>query len=243
MGNNEANHVSRRYKILVADDENEITDTIAYALKRENYEVDTAYNGQEALDKISSFNPDVIVLDVMMPQGDGYEVCKAIEKDRAMGIIMLTAKTGLIDKVLGLELGADDYLTKPFEMMELLARIKSLCRRMNKISLEKKDNSVDQIIIEDLKINLRQRTVTIKDELIEFKPKEFELLVFLFENPRHVFSRDDILNKVWHMDYAGGTRTIDIHVQRIRKKLQVYANLIITVPKIGYKVVTNFNEV
>lgn len=242
MINIKENNISMKYKILVVDDENEITDSIAYALKREDYEVETAYNGKEALKKISSFCPDVIVLDVMMPEGDGYEVCKAIQKDNAIGIIMLTAKTGLIDKVLGLELGADDYLTKPFEMMELLARIKSLCRRINKLPLEKKEHSLDRIIIEDLKLDLIQRTVAIKDELVEFKPKEFELLVFLFENPRHVFSRDDILNRVWHTDYAGGTRTIDIHIQRIRKKLQRYGKLIITVPKIGYKAVTNFNE-
>lgn len=234
---------SNKYKILVVDDESEITDSIAYMLKREGYEVETAYDGKEALEKINIFSPDVIVLDVMMPEFNGYDICKSIEKENNIGIIMLTAKAGLIDKVLGLELGADDYLTKPFEMIELLARIKSLCRRIKKVEYEIKESNKNQIIIYDLKLDLDERTVLIKDEEVDFKPKEFELLVFLFENPRHVFSREDILNRVWDMDYIGATRTIDIHIQRIRKKLKEYGSLIKTVPKIGYKAVYDFNEV
>lgn len=233
---------SNKYKILVVDDESEITDSIAYMLKREGYEVETAYDGKEALEKINIFSPDVIVLDVMMPEFNGYDICKSIEKENNIGIIMLTAKSGLIDKVLGLELGADDYLTKPFEMIELLARIKSLCRRIKKVEYEIKESNKNQIIIYDLKLDLDERTVLIKDEEVDFKPKEFELLVFLFENPRHVFSREDILNSVWDMDYIGATRTIDIHIQRIRKKLKEYGSLIKTVPKIGYKAVYDFNE-
>lgn len=234
---------SNKYKILVVDDESEITDSIAYMLKREGYEVETAYDGKEALEKINIFSPDVIVLDVMMPEFNGYDICKSIEKENNIGIIMLTAKAGLIDKVLGLELGADDYLTKPFEMIELLARIKSLCRRIKKVEYEIKESNKNQIIIYDLKLDLDERTVLIKDEEVDFKPREFELLVFLFENPRHVFSREDILNSVWDMDYIGATRTIDIHIQRIRKKLKEYGSLIKTVPKIGYKAVYDFNEV
>lgn len=234
---------SNKYKILVVDDESEITDSIAYMLKREGYEVETAYDGKEALEKINIFSPDVIVLDVMMPEFNGYDICKSIEKENNIGIIMLTAKAGLIDKVLGLELGADDYLTKPFEMIELLARIKSLCRRIKKVEYEIKESNKNQIIIYDLKLDLDERTVLIKDEEVDFKPKEFELLVFLFENPRHVFSREDILNSVWDMDYIGATRTIDIHIQRIRKKLKEYGSLIKTVPKIGYKAVYDFNEI
>lgn len=234
---------SNKYKILVVDDESEITDSIAYMLKREGYEVETAYDGKESLEKINIFSPDVIVLDVMMPEFNGYDICKSIEKENNIGIIMLTAKAGLIDKVLGLELGADDYLTKPFEMIELLARIKSLCRRIKKVEYEIKESNKNQIIIYDLKLDLDERTVLIKDEEVDFKPKEFELLVFLFENPRHVFSREDILNRVWDMDYIGATRTIDIHIQRIRKKLKEYGSLIKTVPKIGYKAVYDFNEV
>lgn len=234
---------SNKYKILVVDDESEITDSIAYMLKREGYEVETAYDGKEALEKINIFSPDVIVLDVMMPEFNGYDICKSIEKENNIGIIMLTAKSGLIDKVLGLELGADDYLTKPFEMIELLARIKSLCRRIKKVEYEIKESNKNQIIIYDLKLDLDERTVLIKDEEVDFKPKEFELLVFLFENPRHVFSREDILNSVWDMDYIGATRTIDIHIQRIRKKLKEYGSLIKTVPKIGYKAVYDFNEI
>ncbi|WP_246579162.1 response regulator transcription factor [Alkaliphilus flagellatus] len=237
------NEVKTMFKVLVVDDERAIADSIAYALKRECYEVDVAYDGEEALEKIMRLKPDVVVLDVMMPKYDGYEVCKKIDKNSSIGILMLTAKNDLVDKVIGLELGADDYLTKPFEMIELLARVKSLCRRINKISSELNSNSISIINVEDLKIDLQERTVYADGILIELKPKEFDLLVFLFENPRHVFSRDEILDRVWDMDYLGGTRTIDIHIQRIRKKLGRHGDLIKTVAKVGYKAVNNFDKI
>lgn len=237
------NEVKTMFKVLVVDDERAIADSIAYALKRECYEVDVAYDGEEALEKIMRIKPDVVVLDVMMPKYDGYEVCKKIDKNSSIGILMLTAKNDLVDKVIGLELGADDYLTKPFEMIELLARVKSLCRRINKISSELNPNSISIINVEGLKIDLQERTVYADGTLIELKPKEFDLLVFLFENPRHVFSRDEILDRVWDMDYLGGTRTIDIHIQRIRKKLGRHGDLIKTVAKVGYKAVNNFDKI
>lgn len=179
----------------------------------------------------------------MMPKFDGYEVCKRIENGSSIGIIMLTAKNDLVDKIFGLELGADDYLTKPFDMIELLARVKSLCRRINKTSLEPNLDSSYMINVKGLKIDLNERNVYSDGELIKLKPKEFDLLVFLFSNLRHVFSRNEILDKVWALDYLGGTRTIDIHIQRIRKKLGNNGDLIKTVAKVGYKAVSNFDEV
>ncbi|WP_353095504.1 response regulator transcription factor [Tissierella praeacuta] len=237
------NEVKTMFKVLVVDDERAIADSIAYALKREYYNVDVAYDGEEALEKIKSFNPDVVVLDIMIPKYDGYEVCKRIEKNSHIGILMLTAKNDLVDKVIGLELGADDYLTKPFEMLELLARVKSLCRRINRIPFEPNSNNISIINLEGLNIDLIERIVQIDGKIVELKPKEFDLLVFLFENPRHVFSRDEILEKVWDMDYLGGTRTVDVHVQRIRKKLGRYGELIKTIARVGYKAVGNFDEI
>lgn len=205
--------------------------------------MDVAYDGEEALYKIGSFNPDVVVLDIMIPKYDGYEVCKRIEKNSRIGILMLTAKNDLVDKVIGLELGADDYLTKPFEMIELLARVKSLCRRIKKTPSELNSNNTSTINVEGLSIDLIERTVYVDGRLVELKPKEFDLLVFLFENPKHVFSRDEILEKVWEMDYLGGTRTIDVHVQRIRKKLGRYGELIKTIARVGYKAVGDFDRI
>lgn len=222
---------NRNIKILVADDEENITDFIAYTLERESYDVEKAYNGIETLEKYNIFQPDLIILDIMMPVYDGYEICKKM-KNESVGIILLTAKTDIIDKIVGLDLGADDYLTKPFEMIELLARIRSLSRRIIDKSISEIKNIIE---VDELKINLKSRMVYIGDKEIEFKPKEFDLLAFLFKNNQIVFSREDILYHVWDMDYLGGTRTVDIHIQRIRSKLGNYGKLIVTIPTVGYK--------
>lgn len=226
-----------QYTILVADDEEQITDAIAYALGRENYHVVVAYDGEEALKKIELHTPDVVILDIMMPKYTGYDVCRNMSQQAHTGIIMLTAKGNLVDKVLGLELGADDYMTKPFDMTELLARVRSLCRRIQKGKLENQEKveNESQIVVGELMVDSRTRQVFIDRQLIEFKPKEFDLLFFLLKNRQQVFSRESILNQVWDMDYLGGTRTIDIHIQRIRYKLGTYGNLIQTVSKVGYK--------
>ncbi len=230
-------------KILVVDDEENITNAIAYALKRENYTVYTAYDGKEAMDKIEEFCPDILILDVMMPKLNGYEVCKRIEDSTKMGILMLTAKNDLIDKVLGLELGADDYITKPFDMIELLARIRSLARRIKKghDNIERKGEE-EVIFLHKIKIHLQERVIYIQNEVVDFKPKEFDLFVFLIKNIKKTFTREEILDKIWGQDYLGGTRTIDIHIQRIRKKLGKYGEIIKTVPKIGYKAVEKIYE-
>lgn len=223
--------------ILVADDEESIADSIAYALQRENYKVLVAYEGESALHMINQHAPDVAILDVMMPKLTGYDVCRQIAPHVSTGILMLTAKSDLVDKVLGLELGADDYMTKPFDMIELLARVRSLCRRLKKGNVNEVSDFKKQtrIIVDQLIVDPLSRQVFIESHLIEFKPKEFDLLFFLLKNKEHVFSRDDILKHVWAMDYLGGTRTVDIHIQRIRNKLGAYGDLIQTVSRIGYK--------
>ncbi|MBC8061585.1 MAG: response regulator transcription factor [Clostridiaceae bacterium] len=220
-------------KILVVDDEKGILDVLSYALKREGYLIEIAYNGQEAIDKVKSFNPHIIILDLMLPIMNGYEVCRKLE-NKNIGIIMLTAKNDIVDKILGLELGADDYLTKPFDIREVLARVKSLSRRIKKNIEDKTDKNL--ISIEDFNINKKQRIVRIKTLQIDLTPMEFDLLYLLLSNSNVVYSRDQLLDMVWDMEYIGGTRTVDTHIQRIRKKLgEYYQNLIQTVHGVGYK--------
>lgn len=223
-------------KIIVVDDEENITDAIAYALERENYQVYKAFDGKEALDLIRKEQPDILILDIMMPEYNGYDLCKNIDDSSNMGIIMLTAKSTLVDKILGLELGADDYMTKPFEIQELLARVRSLERRINK------NNDVDIVddnilVVDGIEVNLLERVVYVDSKPIDLKAKEFDLLVFLMKNVKITFTRDIILDRVWDMDYYGGTRTVDIHIQRLRKQLGKYNRLIKTIPKVGYKMV------
>ncbi|MCB2297895.1 response regulator transcription factor [Clostridium tagluense] len=227
-------------KILVVDDEESILDVLTCALKREGYSIEKAHNGQEALDKVKSFNPHIIILDLMLPVINGYDVCKKLQNEN-IGIIMLTAKNDIIDKIVGLELGADDYLTKPFDLREVLARVKSLARRFKKTTDEKSNDNL--INIKDFNINKKQRTVTIKNVKVDFTQMEFDLLYLLLLNPNVVYSRGRLLDIVWDMEYIGGTRTVDTHVQRIRKKLgENYENLIQTVHGVGYKGVEDLFE-
>ncbi|MEW8995572.1 response regulator transcription factor [Clostridium sp.] len=227
-------------KILVVDDEKSIADAIAYAFKREGYSIETAYDGEEALKKIQTFKPHVVILDVMMPKMNGYEVCKKLGDRDDLGIVMLTAKNDIVDKVLGLELGADDYIVKPFDIREILARTKSLIRRLNKNVNESED---EEIKIKDLRVILKQRKVLMKGEELELTPKEFDLLVLLLSNLNRVYTREELLDLIWGMEYFGGTRTVDIHIQRLRKKLQEpYQDVIQTVYRVGYKAVGGIHE-
>jgi len=227
-------------KILVVDDEKGILDVLACALKREGYSVEKACDGQEALDKVKSFNPHIIILDLMLPIINGYDVCKKLENEN-IGIIMLTSKNDIVDKIVGLELGADDYLTKPFDLREVLARVKSLARRFKKNTDEKGNDNL--IRIKDFSINKKQRAVSLKNVKIDFTQMEFDLLYLLLLNPDVVYSRARLLDIVWDMEYVGGTRTVDTHIQRIRKKLgDPYENLIQTVHGIGYKGVDELFE-
>lgn len=224
-------------KILIVDDEKNIIDVLTYALKKEEYVVERAYDGQEALDKIKTFKPHIIILDLMIPVINGYDVCRKIERED-IGIIMLTAKNDIVDKILGLELGADDYLTKPFDIREVIARVRSLSRRFKKTKNEK-----HEISINELNINQKQRTIDIKDIKLEFTAMEFDLLYLFLSNPNIAYSRERLLDIIWGMEYFGGTRTVDTHVQRIRKKLgSKYQNLIQTVHGIGYRGVDEIFE-
>lgn len=226
-------------KILVADDEKKIADLISYAFRREGYDVKTAYDGEEAIRIIEEFSPAVAIMDVMMPKYSGFDVCRRIDTKK-IGIIMLTAKNDIVDKVTGLELGADDYITKPFDIREIMARAKSLIRRLDYGSREEESADVS---IGRLKIDSKKRRVTVEEEVLELTPKEFELLYLLASNLQRVYTRDQLLDMVWGMEYAGGTRTVDIHVQRLRKKLgSGYEKMIQTVYRVGYKATGEFDE-
>ncbi|MFK0525065.1 response regulator transcription factor [Paenibacillus illinoisensis] len=223
-------------KVLVVDDESSIVSAIAYALRREGYEVETANDGEEALVKVASFHPQVMILDVMMPRLDGYGVCRRLEDREDIGIILLTVKNDIVDKIVGLEMGADDYMTKPFEIRELLARVKALMRRVEKSSPPPDEQKNQAIVNGNLRIHVAHRTVTVKEERLDLTPKEFDLLTILMSNPERVYTRDDLLDRVWGMEYAGGTRTVDIHIQRLRKKIgDTDQQKLQTVYGIGYK--------
>ncbi|MFS0727131.1 response regulator transcription factor [Paenibacillus sp. 1P07SE] len=221
------------HRILVVDDEASIANAVAYALRREGYTVAVAHDGEDALRQTAEFKPRVLILDVMMPKLNGYEVCRKLENRQGLGIILLTVKNDIVDKILGLELGADDYMTKPFDLRELLARTKALFRRMERAVQEEKPAD---IAFGGLTVQVPHRTVKIDDVPVEMTPKEFDLLVLLLSHPERVYTRDELLDLVWSLDYAGGTRTVDIHMQRLRKKLgEPYHQLLQTVYGIGYR--------
>lgn len=221
-------------KILVVDDEAAIVDLIKMELEFEGYQVETAYDGEEAIQKATNWSPDLIVLDIMLPKKNGYDVCKELQPLLDVPIILLTAKTDIVDKVLGLELGADDYLTKPFDNRELLARIKAHLRRINKTQVTSHQPKV--ITNGPLSIMPEERMVLLNNEEIHLTPKEFDLLFLLASNLKQVFPRDILLEKIWGYDYYGDTRTVDMHVQRIRRKIDNQPNKFIqTVFGIGYK--------
>ncbi|GIP46786.1 Alkaline phosphatase synthesis transcriptional regulatory protein PhoP [compost metagenome] len=223
-------------KVLVVDDEAGISGAVSYALRREGYTVETAADGEEALDRVDSFRPEVMVLDVMMPKLSGYEVCRRLEgRPQRPAILLLTVKNDIVDKVLGLELGADDYMTKPFDMRELVARVKALARRGLQTIPGTPNEDRELVRLGELTIHLLNRTVYAGGTLIDLTPKEFDLLALFAEHPGRVYSREALLEQVWDMDFAGGTRTVDMHVQRLRKKLGQWNNVIQTVYGIGYK--------
>jgi DNA-binding response OmpR family regulator len=227
-------------KILIVDDEKGILEAITYAFKREGYMVETAGDGEEALTKLADFGPGVLILDIMMPKLSGIEVCKRLSDRNDLGILLLTAKNDIVDKVLGFEFGADDYITKPFDMRELMARVKSLFRRLQKNS--EKQQAI-KIKIKDLEVIQSQRKVILKGKELELTPKEFDLLYLLLSNPERVYEREQLLDLVWGMEYIGGTRTVDIHVQRLRSKLGIqYQDLIQTVYGVGYKSIGDVYE-
>ncbi|EOD01275.1 response regulator [Caldisalinibacter kiritimatiensis] len=224
-------------KILVVDDEEHIVELINFNLEKHGYKVVTAFNGKDAFKKVKEESPDLIVLDLMLPEIDGIDVCKMLKKDsdtEKIPIIMLTARSEETDKVLGLELGADDYVTKPFSVKELIARIKAVLRRSS--DANKKEQPV--IKIGDIVIDTEKHEVTKKDQVLELTLKEFEVLKLLASNRGKVLSRDFLLDEVWGYDYYGETRTVDVHIRHLRRKIEDNdkdPKYIETIRGVGYK--------
>jgi len=205
-------------KVLIVDDEKNICEIIRLYVEKEGYKTVLAYDGEQAMDLYEKEKPDIILLDVMMPKKDGWQVCREIRAKADVPIIMLTAKGETIDKVLGLEFGADDYIVKPFEPKELVARIKAVLRRYH--SSPRNTDVSDEISYEGLTINQTTYEVFLDGKLIEMPPKEFELLYYLAKNPNKVFTRNQLLDEVWGYEFFGDSRTVDVHIKRIREKIE-----------------------
>lgn len=206
-------------RVLVVDDEKLIVKGIRFSLEQDGMEVDCAYDGEEALAYARDNDYDMILLDIMLPKLDGFEVCQQIREFSDVPIVMLTAKGDDMDKILGLEYGADDYITKPFNILEVKARIKAIMRRTGKKEKDGKDAKV--IVKGDLKLECESRRVFSKDREINLTAKEFDLLELLAHNPNKVYSREDLLNLVWGYEYPGDARTVDVHIRRLREKIEV----------------------
>ena len=205
-------------RILVVDDEKLIVKGIRFSLEQDGMEVDTAFDGEEALEYASKKEYDLILLDVMLPKLTGFEVCQQIREFSNVPIIMLTAKSEDMDKILGLEYGADDYITKPFNILEVKARIKAIMRRM--ATKEDKENADTVITMKDLKLDRQSRRVFISGEEVNLTTKEFEVLELLLLNPGKVYSRDNLLKIIWGEEYPGDVRTVDVHIRRLREKIE-----------------------
>ena len=237
------------HKVLVVEDDTTLSETLEYNLTRQGYETLTAADGRAALDIARNEKPDLIILDLMLPGIDGFEVCRILRKELSVPILMLTARTEEVDRVVGLEVGADDYLTKPFSMRELLARVKALLRRVKlireEIAAEKETNetpaaihSTVSLVFDNLTIDQNRREIKVDDQPIRLKPKEFDLLLFLARHRGIALSRDLILERVWGWTYDGNSRTVDVHVRWLREKIEPdpgNARRIVTVRGIGYR--------
>ena len=229
--------MTNRQKILIVDDDNNIAELISLYLTKEQYDNVIAGDGREALRLFEEFQPDLILLDIMLPGMDGYEVCREIRHTSNVPIIMLSAKGEVFDKVLGLELGADDYIIKPFDTKELVARVKAVLRRYKaQPALQSSVNGEKVVQYKDLIINLTNYSVNYKGKNIEMPPKELELLYFLASSPNQVFTREQLLDHIWGYEYMGDTRTVDVHIKRLREKVHDSENWSIgTVWGVGYK--------
>jgi two-component system OmpR family response regulator len=224
-------------KILIVEDDRNLLDTLVYNVEKEGYSVISSMNGEEALDLARKEEPDLIVLDIMLPGLNGLEVCRILRKEMTVPILMLTARNEEVDKIIGLEIGADDYMTKPFSMRELLARIRAMLRRAG-MTVTQSDPADKTIIIGTLEIDTERHRVIVSGKELELSPKEYDLLVFLALNKGFVFTRDQLLEKVWGYDYAGDTRTIDVHIRWLRQKIEhdpSNPENLITVRGAGYK--------
>lgn len=229
----------KKQKILIVDDDNNIAELISLYLMKECFDTQIANDGEEALQAIQSYQPNLILLDIMLPGIDGYEVLRELRKTSTLPVIMLSAKGETFDKVLGLELGADDYIMKPFDSKEMVARVKAVLRRFpsdsatstNAISLPK-----ECVKLPDLIINLTDYSVYYHEKRVDMPPKELELFYFLASHPNQVFTREQLLDHIWSYDYIGDTRTVDVHIKRLREKFTNHSQWnIATVWGIGYK--------
>ena len=208
------------WKVLVVDDEKLIVKGIRFSLEQDDMEVDCAYDGEEALKLAAENTYDIILLDVMLPKHDGFEVCRQIREYSDVPIIMLTAKGEDMDKILGLEYGADDYITKPFNILEVKARIKAIIRRTGKKKDQKEDRNV--VVKGEMRIDCESRRVVIGEKEINLTAKEFDLLELLATHPNKVYSRENLLNLVWGYEYPGDVRTVDVHIRRLREKIETH---------------------
>lgn len=225
-------------KILVVDDDKNICELLRLYLEKEGYSVIMCHDGQEAVIKFNALNPDMILLDIMLPSLDGWQVCREIRKKSNVPIIMLTAKGETFDKVLGLELGADDYVVKPFDTKEIVARIKAVLRR---ISQGASNEEIKEVSFDKLVVNMTRYELKVNNKVVDTPPKELELLFHLASNPNRVYTRDQLLDEVWGFEYYGDSRTIDVHVKRLREKLEGISDkwALKTVWGVGYKFEVN----
>jgi DNA-binding response OmpR family regulator len=224
-------------KVLVVEDDVNLLETLKYNLRTEGYDVVTATDGEMALETARRENPSLIILDIMLPRLNGFEVCRILRKDMTVPILILTAKVDMTDKIVGLEIGADDYMTKPFSVRELLARVRAMLRRSRMIETTSTNEPIS-IKIGDLEVDIAKHQALLSGKELELSPKEFDLLSFLARNRSLVFNREQLLEKVWGYEYAGDTRTVDVHIRWLRKKIESdpgHPNHIITIRGAGYK--------
>ena len=224
-------------KILIVEDDHNLLDTLKYNLRKEGYDVVTAVDGAEALDVARREKPDLIILDIMLPKMSGFEVCRILRKDMTVPILMLTAKAEETDKIVGLEIGADDYMTKPFSLRELLARVRAMLRRAKMAEIQP---GAEELLIKvgDIEVDIARHRASKGRTMLELTPKEFDLLAFLARNKGLVFKRDQLLEKVWGYDFAGDTRTVDVHVRWLRQKIEsdpAKPERLVTIRGTGYK--------
>ena len=225
-----------KQKILIVDDDENIAELISLYLTKECFDTMIVGDGETALRTVDSFQPNLILLDLMLPGIDGYQVCREVRATSSVPIIMLSAKGEVFDKVLGLELGADDYMEKPFDSKELVARVKAVLRRYKAGNTQPEESGGDEVRYPDLIINRANYSVTYMGNRIDMPPKELELLHFLASSPNHVFSREQLLDRIWGYEYLGDTRTVDVHIKRIREKIKDHNEWkIATIWGVGYK--------
>ena len=223
-------------KVLVVEDDRNLLDTLKYDLRREGYKVIAASDGAEAIDIARRERPDLVILDIMLPKLSGFEVCRILRKEMTVPIVMLTAKTDEVDKIVGLEIGADDYITKPFSMRELLARLGAMLRRAEMAVGPAYAAKV--LMVGDLEIDVARHRASLGGTTLELTPKEFDLLAFLARNKGFVFGREQLLEKVWGYEFAGDTRTVDVHIRWLRQKIErepTEPERLVTVRGTGYK--------